>query len=447
MAFPKKGGRHRRILLATADRSSTAYLGSALSRAGIPYSDVTNRQLAAARDLPHSPAVVFAASLRHGPAQLTIADRYAAADIPVVVWSSGEGPATGDREAWLLDRLLEQAGALSCAELPVLLEALRIIRHLRQPSSDPLRLRGRTTPLLRRFAAALVRQGVQLAHRSAAHSAWSVGVDQKNHLVLAAGTTKGLTLADPSISASSIALLSARWSTTRPTPDEPIIPPNEEVAMIACPPPRLLSESASKRLGACFGITAGPERLCRSATEAVRFASTLDAPVVLKIVKPKLTDKLAGGAVQTDVHGPSAVRRVYHRLDALGKSSPPTKALGVLVALQISGGARLWLTMEDHRRWGRLVLIGAGDRPVEPAEFVVRAPATSAQVSLALSRGPLTGDRDSRQKLARSIARFSQMIDQLRSSIGRAEIHPLVATADFDEARALDMLIEIAPPD
>jgi acetyltransferase len=224
--------------------------------------------------------------------------------------------------------------------------------------------------------------------------------------------------------------------TALPAPDTAV------VEAIVRPPGRLLSETTSKRLLAAFGITPPREQLCESATEAVRFAASLDGPAVLKLVKPALENKRDLGAVRIGVLGPSAVRREVHSLRSLGQKLGRPSALGVLVAQQISGGARIWLSMEDHPIFGRILRVGPGDDPLGTPAFVVSAPVDERQALKALSMVGIGATAEQR-KLGQAIAACSRMADSLGQRIDQLEIHPLVALPGREAAIALDGLVGI----
>jgi hypothetical protein len=114
------------------------------------------------------------------------------------------------------------------------------------------------------------------------------------------------------------------------------------------------------------------------------------------------------------------------------------------VATQIDRGARLWLQLADHRRFGRLLIGGPGDHPSSQPSFALTVPIAANAVRAALLRAGIDAPDRTLAALAAAIARFGWMAHDLGDRISRAEIHPLVGTADQDRALALDALIGIA---
>jgi hypothetical protein len=138
------------------------------------------------------------------------------------------------------------------------------------------------------------------------------------------------------------------------------------------------------------------------------------------------------------------VRRAFHALETKGESLPSVTSLGVLVARQVSGGLCFWVKMVDHSKFGRLVFGGLGDTVSDRPNFALKTPCPADQVYRALVQTGSVPDGDETVKAALLIGRFSRMVHTLGPRISRAQIDPLVTTADQGEAMALDMLVAIS---
>jgi len=389
------------------------------------------------------PLLVLAPSSKLGREQLELAEAMAARGGSILVWASPVPPdADADR---VVERLLEQRGAITDSRLRVLAEAARVLSRCSGARFDRVRLGGRRTDLAARTAAALASAGVRGAGKPGKGIA-TLAIDDDGAVMLQLGSSRGsrLRLSDAETAASALALLATAEAATSLAADERVEPDQEVVELIARPPARLLSETASKRLLGAYGIESGPELLCGSATEAARFWSEIGGPVVLKLVRPELESKTAQDAVITGVSSSSRVRRAYHDLRKLADELAPPLPLGVLVAAQIDGGARFWIALEDHPVFGRLVVGGAGDRPDSRPCFALTVPAAPDAVVAALDRAGVEVGPSAKAALATAVARFGWMAHDLGDRITRAEIHPLVAHDDGDIALALDALIGIA---
>ena len=376
--------------------------------------------------------------------QLDLAKQVAATGGVTFAWSQKQrnGDAQGDDQ--LMDKLLDQRGAIVSSNLTALIQALRITEFLGKLDPFNVRLKGRKSALKSHLSCALAHADLApMKQRFQNDLVLEIGRDGKIEIESQDG--RRLTLGAPDVISTALSLLcrarSATVSGTNPQFDFGEID-SEIVDLIARPPKRLLSETTSKRLASAFGIHSGPERLCTSPTEASRFASDLKTPVVLKLVRPYLEGKSNLGAISQKVTGHARVRREYHSLQALGTSLAPPAALGILVAAHVDGGSRIWLKMAEHPVFGRLVIGGHGDTPSGSPQMVLSLPIIENDAQKALCSMGFDDADEETKKLAHATALFGNMIRHLGEKISRAEIHPLVSRKNA-ETMALDVLIEI----
>ncbi len=438
------------IVLAAPDSTTFAHVIGMLKAQGVvprialDGSRDWNARAREAIDSLTQPILFLVPSNRLPNKQLDLAQRVVATGGVTFVWSGRphNGDARGDR--LLMDKLLDQRGAIVSSSLTTLVEAVRITDFLGKLDPFDVRLKGRKSALKSRLHGALAHADLApIGRRFPNDIVIEIGRDGKIEIESPNG--RRLALGAPDVIATALSLLCRARSATvggggRQVGFDEI--DSEVVDLIARPPGRLLSETTSKRLASAFGIHSGPERLCTSPTEASRFAADLKTPVVLKLVRPYLEGKSNLGAISPKVTGHARVRREYHSLQALGTSLSPPTALGILVAAHVDGGSRIWLKMADHPVFGRLVIGGCGDIRDESPQMVLSLPIFEDDARKALcSMGFDTADEKT-EKLARATALFGNMIGHLGDKISRAEIHPLVARKS-EETMALDVLIEI----
>jgi hypothetical protein len=165
----------------------------------------------------------------------------------------------------------------------------------------------------------------------------------------------------------------------------------------------------------------------------------------MKLVKPRLEHKQDAGAVILDVEGTAGARRAAQVLESLGAAMGPPKALGVLVADSITGGVRISVRMEIHPRFGRVLIVGKGDKIEGPPLVAFRAPVTTDRVRIALLKATLSSDHTAVQKIAVALSKVSVLVSDLAGRINRMEIHPLVAVDTHPAALALDALAAVGP--
>ncbi len=445
---PKKNKQRIEPLLIAPDRATLGYVCQALDKAGITCSTTMilrsgmGKKLAERRT-DNTSVVILAQGPKNFGDQMLITEAAIEAGHFVLIWSTGtDAVETSAEDAWLLERLLEQLGAVGCSRLSTIVRATKILTACGAAPPNRIRAIGKSSGLKSRLVSALSKVGIKTGETK---TGWSLEVSETSAIVLKSGS-KAVEMTDLSSVVDSISLI-RKTALPAVDPEELKIDPlRREIDLIARPPARLLSETTSKRLAACFGLGFPREQLCSSATEAVRFAASIEGPVVAKLVKPSLENKAAIGAVRVDLQSQAAVRRAVHALHALDDSLGPPLALGVLVAEQLKGGDRIWVRLENHPCFGRVLLFGAGDTIDSPPIAVLKTPATIQQAQRAVGRDSLASTKTGTEKLAAAIWRLSVMADQLGDRISRAEFHPLVALPDQEEALCLDGLVAIGAP-
>jgi hypothetical protein len=435
------------IVFAVApDRPTLAFARRVLSRAGIEVSAFAHGKASAVAMAPQ----IRAAGSRAVIAVLDSKFPLAALDAVAACGASGglalclaepQGPSAEDRNGWLLGQLWTQRGGVRCPDLATMLEAIRMRVFLGPHATPHVRLAASKSAVASRLGALAARLGVLRAARGKP-AAPTLEIRPNGEVLLVAARSR-LALADPEASLRALGLLARRHRADEAPPVLEAALDTDVVELIVKPPARILSEIASKRLLAAYGIALPKERLCASPTESARYAGELDGPAVLKLVRPGLRNKTLAEAVRRGVSGAAHIRRAHHELARKGKALGSPAALGVLVASEIAGGTRIWLARERHPVLGLVVIGGAGDRPSEHPGFAIAAPATAAEAHRAISDAGIAARPDRIDALAEATSLFSRLVAELGDRIDLAEIHPLVA-ADRGPALALDALIGVA---
>ena len=134
--------------------------------------------------------------------------------------------------------------------------------------------------------------------------------------------------------------------------------------------------------GACWRPTASPcptERVAQSAAEAVKAATRIGYPVVMKVASADIPHKSDLGLVEVGVRSDAEVRQVYRQLVDRAPAAAPGAALdGVLVAQQASGVETV-LGIARDELFGPVVMFGLGGVFVEVLKDVTfRVPPFSA---------------------------------------------------------------------
>ena len=137
-------------------------------------------------------------------------------------------------------------------------------------------------------------------------------------------------------------------------------------------PGEALSEHASKRLLATYGIRTSKDVLVESAPAAVKAAGSLGYPVVMKVSSPDLLHKSDLGLVRVGVASAKEARTAFTELMAKAKRAGGRKARieGVLVCEMVTGGVETVVGVSRDPLFGPVVMAGLGGIFVEVLEDV-----------------------------------------------------------------------------
>jgi acetyltransferase len=118
-----------------------------------------------------------------------------------------------------------------------------------------------------------------------------------------------------------------------------------------------LNEMESKDILRAYGIPTPAEALATSREEALKAATRIGYPVVLKAVADTLTHKSDVGAVALNLATPDELSSAYERMAGVLRDH---KLAGMLVAQQVRGGLELALGLHRDPEMGLVVMAGAG---------------------------------------------------------------------------------------
>jgi acetyl-CoA synthetase (ADP-forming) len=119
-----------------------------------------------------------------------------------------------------------------------------------------------------------------------------------------------------------------------------------------------LSEAASKRLLAAFGVPFPPERVVRSVDDAVGAADDLDYPVVVKLGGEGIAHKTERGLVRLGLGSAEQVRDAAAAL--LARATPDDGDVHLLVAPMLRATRELIAGLHHDPQFGMTVMLGVG---------------------------------------------------------------------------------------
>src|SRR5580700_4952207 len=204
---------------------------------------------------------------------------------------------------------------------------------------------------------------------------------------------------------------------------------------------RLLTEIESKQILSYYGIPTVETQAARNEDEAVKHASEIGYPVVLKVFSETITHKTDVGGVKLNLQDEQSVRSAFRAI----RSSVTEKAstddfLGVTVQPMIEiEGYELILGSSVDSQFGPVILFGSGGRFVEVyRDHAVALPPLNSTLAQRLMeqthvfkalkgvRGRLPVDLVALEKL---VVRFSQLVVE-QAWIAEIDLNPLLASAE-----------------
>ncbi|HEX4982375.1 MAG TPA: acetate--CoA ligase family protein [Ilumatobacteraceae bacterium] len=214
-------------------------------------------------------------------------------------------------------------------------------------------------------------------------------------------------------------------------------------------PSTTLSEAASKRLLAGFGLPFADERDVSSADEAAAAATAIGYPVVVKLCGDEIAHKTERGLVRLRLNDDRAVRDAAGEL--LAAAEPSDGEVSLLVAPMVEGNRELIAGMLRDRQFGPTVMLGVGGILAEAvADVAFRPapldPATAAEMidDLVTQKllGPFRGDAELRRERVVDLLVGLGRLAIERPDVVSVDINPLIIGHDGVPV-AVDALVEL----
>ena len=128
----------------------------------------------------------------------------------------------------------------------------------------------------------------------------------------------------------------------------------------------LLTEVEAKQVLEQAGVPVSPARLATTKEDAVKMASELGDPIVLKIVSPQITHKSDVGGVALGLSSAEEVGAAFERVVANAKKASPKATIdGVAVQRMERQGTEVIVGMTTDPQFGPVMMFGLGGIMVE----------------------------------------------------------------------------------
>jgi acetyl coenzyme A synthetase (ADP forming)-like protein len=205
-----------------------------------------------------------------------------------------------------------------------------------------------------------------------------------------------------------------------------------------------------------YGIPVPKEGVAKSAAEAVKLATDMGFPVVMKIVSPDILHKTEAGGVMVGVKTAEDVEKNYATILANAKKyKADAKIEGIQVQQMLLGGQEVIIGAVTDGSFGKLVAFGLGGVLVEVLKDITfrLAPATKEDALSMLDgiqahemlKGVRGSDPANRDAIADIIVNVSQLITDF-PEISEMDLNPVFATKSDAIAADVRIVVDFAPP-
>jgi acetyl coenzyme A synthetase (ADP forming)-like protein len=205
-----------------------------------------------------------------------------------------------------------------------------------------------------------------------------------------------------------------------------------------------------------YGIPVPKEGVAKSAAEAVKLATDMGFPVVMKIVSPDILHKTEAGGVMVGVKTAEDVEKNYATILANAKKyKADAKIEGIQVQQMLLGGQEVIIGAVTDGSFGKLVAFGLGGVLVEVLKDITfrLAPATKDDALSMLDgiqahemlKGVRGSDPANRDAIADIIVNVSQLITDF-PEISEMDLNPVFATKSDAIAADVRIVVDFAPP-
>jgi acetyl coenzyme A synthetase (ADP forming)-like protein len=204
-----------------------------------------------------------------------------------------------------------------------------------------------------------------------------------------------------------------------------------------------------------YGIPVPKEGVAKSAAEAVKLASDMGFPVVMKIVSPDILHKTEAGGVMVGVKTAEDVEKNYATILANAKKyKADAKIEGIQVQQMLLGGQEVIIGAVTDGSFGKLVAFGLGGVLVEVLKDITfrLAPATKDDALSMLDgiqahemlKGVRGSDPANRDAIAEIIVNVSQLITDF-PEISEMDLNPVFATKSDAIAADVRIVVDFDP--
>jgi acyl-CoA synthetase (NDP forming) len=201
----------------------------------------------------------------------------------------------------------------------------------------------------------------------------------------------------------------------------------------------VLTEIESKRILHSLGLPVVVPDAAPTADDAVRAASRIGFPVVLKVLSPDVSHKSDVGGVELNVGDEAAVRDAFERIrKSLAAKASNARFEGVAVQPMAKAGVELIAGTFRDDRFGAMVMVGLGGVLVEVMRDTALAIAPIGGREAAAMLARLRGVQILRGVRGQAGVDIDAIVSILETVSGIAAAHPEIAEMDLNPVVAYE---------
>ncbi len=213
-----------------------------------------------------------------------------------------------------------------------------------------------------------------------------------------------------------------------------------------------LTEIEAKQVFSAYGLPVTATLLSKSEDEAVKFASEIGFPVVMKIVSPDILHKSDAGAVKVNIKDEAGVREAYQTIlkNSLAYNAD-AEIDGVVVQEMAPWATEIIIGSVNDATFGPTVMFGLGGIFVEVLKDVTFrvAPFSVEEAmsmqdeirSAAILRGARGEKPRDRKALADVLAQYAYMVNDLVDEVAESDANPVIAYEEGKGVKVVDARI------
>ena len=198
-----------------------------------------------------------------------------------------------------------------------------------------------------------------------------------------------------------------------------------------------LTEIEAKQVFEAYDLPVTKSRIATTEEEAVKHATEIGFPIVMKILSPDILHKSDAGGVKVDISNEEEVRQSYNEILKNVKAyKADAEILGIVIQEMAPWGTEVILGSVNDATFGPTAMFGLGGIFVEVLKDVTFkvAPFSQKQAKAMLKeikaaaildgvRGEKPKDTD---KLAETVCKYANMIVDLKDEIAESDANPVL---------------------